>query len=1213
MKTIRDVFTTRRPIDRKIEKVIDYSVADEVRLAAEVEEYEVTDNIERCFERFLDAYGAGVRTGVVTEIGIWVAGFYGSGKSSFTKYLGFALGAEKTVGGKPFLDLLSDRLSSAALRAGLQTLTKKEPTAVVMLDLGAEQLADNAAESVAKVLYWKVLQLAGYSREKKLAELERKLAEVGKLGAFQERYHAQFGVELDKDHNDPLVGVARAARIVPEFLPDEFPTEDAFRQMRFDEALDLRELTRRILDVVRKNTGKQNVLFLIDEAGQYVAPRGELILNLDGLARNLKELGKGKAWIACTGQQTLTEILTSSALNSAELNKLKDRFPIAINLEARDIREITYKRLLTKSAEGETALRSSFKEHGNSLVTQTRLQGTRLYSGDPDADTFVRLYPFLPQHFDLLLELIRSLARSTGGIGLRSAIRVVQDLLVDASRILGPGATRLADRSIGHLACVDDFYETLRADIAKVLPHVSAGVDRVAKVFAGEPLTVRVSKAVAALQPLENFPRTAENIAALLYREIGGSSLRDEVSDALRRLVADRECGLIEDPKSGGYQFLSEGVRNVRERRNEYAPPSIEINQLRASLVKAVLDPPPSARLEDVKEIKAGARLNGSPIVDSDAEIQFLIEAVAQEAFEQRRTSLLADTASRPELQNRIAWLVRFPEELDDLLVEICRSDWLLRSNPEREADRDIAQFLRAEAHLASTNRDRAKGLVVRALQDGTFVFRGRATTTTEAGETLPAATRTELKKAAEEIYGSFRLAPCRAATDLASKFLGVERLDRIPRELDPLHLVTTTGGRPRVDKDRDVLAEMLRVLDTKLQELGSGRIQGNAVQDLFAGPPYGWTKDTTRYLLAAALVAGQIEIHTAEGVVRTSGPKAQEAFKSTVAFNRVGIARRDTQIPPEALERAAGRLESIFGTEVIPLEDRIAATVRAKVPPLAESIGSLPDRLRLLGLAGEERSRTLLESLTALVQQDAGAAASILGAIDCALPGDIRWAEGIVTALKGGAEDEIKNAHRLAKGLEELTLIDAGEAGRLDAPAAIAPIREILASQDFQQRLGDLRLMLRSVADRVATRLDALRSEYVSARDRARAELEAMPEWPRLTDADRKDIVEQVSNHDLPERPVAGQELAHLQLVVVRRDQLAGKLDKLRAEVRRRVPAPPSPPPPPADEEVVELNALLPSDALKTDTELQVWLDRLKQSLTALLQAGKSIRLRVK
>ena len=102
-------------------------------------------------------------------------------------------------------------------------------------------------------------------------------------------------------------------------------------------------------------------------------------------------------------------------------------------------------------------------------------------------DTFIRFYPFLPHHFDLVMELIRTLARSTGGIGLRSAIRVIQDLLVDASRSLPPGQKALADQPVGTLACADNFFDILRADIGKVLPHVVTGLEKVERIFQGGP------------------------------------------------------------------------------------------------------------------------------------------------------------------------------------------------------------------------------------------------------------------------------------------------------------------------------------------------------------------------------------------------------------------------------------------------------------------------------------------------------------------------------------------------------------------------------------------------------------------------------------------------------------------------------------------------------------------------------------------------------
>ncbi len=126
MTKIHEYF--RRDINRTIEKVIDYYAQEEDRLAREVAEYEITDNIESCFRKFLDVFGEGVRGGQVTEVGIWVSGFYGSGKSSFTKYLGASLDPTRTVGGKPFLDLLCDRFPRNEIPAALRTVSKKHPT-----------------------------------------------------------------------------------------------------------------------------------------------------------------------------------------------------------------------------------------------------------------------------------------------------------------------------------------------------------------------------------------------------------------------------------------------------------------------------------------------------------------------------------------------------------------------------------------------------------------------------------------------------------------------------------------------------------------------------------------------------------------------------------------------------------------------------------------------------------------------------------------------------------------------------------------------------------------------------------------------------------------------------------------------------------------------------------------------------------------------------
>ena len=1221
-ETIRQVFSLRRPIDRAIEKVIDYYAQEEDRLAREVAEYEVTDNIESCFRKFLDVFGEGVRGGRVTEVGIWVSGFYGSGKSSFTKYLGASLDPARSVQGKPFLDLLCDRFPRNEIPAALRTVSKKHPTAVVLLDLGAEQLAESAAAPVSTVLYWKVLQWAGFSKEKKTAQLEFTLDRRGRYDDFKRKYKERYKGEWNEIHNDPLIGVARAAEIVPEVLSKDFPTPESFRGLRFEEARDVRDLAREIIDICRRKTGHENILLLVDEAGQYVAPRGELILNLDGLARNLKELGKGKVWIAATGQQTLSEIVEKAAHNSAELNKLRDRFPISIHLDASDIREITHRRLLDKSEEGRKKLDALFKEHGQSTVTHTRLSGTALFKGDPNSGTFTRLYPFLPQHFDLLLELIRTLARSTGGIGLRSAIRVIQDVLVDKSRVLGAEAVKLADREIGSLACVDDFYDTLRADIAKVLPHVIGGVDKTVKIFGGDSMEVRVAKAVAALQPVETFPRTAENIAALLYRKVGLSALLDQVRETLRRLTSEKECGLIEDPQAGGYVFLSDAVKPYRDKRNSYAPTSGECARARIDVLKqgtadhCMFRVQPSARLENIKEVRSSVKLGRTPVVGGSEDVELRLEFVAPALWDDKRNEFLVSTNAQVELKNTVLLLVRNDDTVEDLLPEIVRSEKVFGDVDERCADHVVAQYLRAERRAAEHSRERVAAAMEKAMMDGVFIFRGKPTPAREAGETLDTSVRSILSSAIKEVFPHYHLAPVRPSTDAAAKFLGVERMDRITKDLDPLGLVVKSKGAPRVDTAAPVLAEVLRVFQTKSAESGSGRLQGSYLQDFFSAPLYGWTKDTVRYLFAALLRAGEIEYHVpgAGGPVRTAGPQAVEAVKSTVSFNRIGISPRNAKLPPEALDRAARRLETLFGDEVLPLEDHISRSVRRHVPDLLEKHGSLPDRLRLLSLPGESRSRRLQADAADLLKGDAGGAAAVLGGVECALPGEITWAKAVFEAMESGAEADVRNARSVLDSTGDLERLFPGSTNDLLSLEDRAAAEEVLSSERFHERLPELRGVVRGVTDRTEKRYADERAAYEDDLKKALGGLEAELDWTKLLDEDREEIAAKLSC-DLPLTSEDGDPVRLLQTLLVRKRTLPGLIEELKGEINRRRPAEPAPElgdngsSEPAGEKVVEVDALVQPTLISSTADLDKWLASIREKVADLLKLHKRIR----
>lgn len=73
-----------------------------------------------------------------------------------------------------------------------------------------------------------------------------------------------------------------------------------------------------------------------------------------------KDEFRGKVWVIATAQQTLTEDNRQAQLNSNELFRLNDRFPVKVDIEANDIKEIITKRLLGKSKEGQSYLKTLF-------------------------------------------------------------------------------------------------------------------------------------------------------------------------------------------------------------------------------------------------------------------------------------------------------------------------------------------------------------------------------------------------------------------------------------------------------------------------------------------------------------------------------------------------------------------------------------------------------------------------------------------------------------------------------------------------------------------------------------------------------------------------------------------------------------------------------------------------------------------------------------
>jgi len=1195
MKTIRELFDPSKPIDRRIEKVITYESTNEDLLKQEILEYVATDSIEQHMERLLDLLEEGM-SGGNSEIGVWVSGFYGSGKSSFTKYLGFALDPERKLDGKPFLNWLQDQCKSGTLRTRIATVAKKFPAAVVMLDLASEQLAGATLAEISSVLYAKVMQWAGYSRDRKVAYLELMLERDNRMDEFEKRItEITKGKTWESIKNQPLAVKSIASKIAAEFYPELWEDSKSFNEIKIEDAIKEDDRVREMLDLVRRRSGKENIIFILDEVGQYVAARDDLILNLQGLAENLRKIGRGKAWILATAQQTLTEDDPRAAMNTAKLFKLKDRFPISIDLEASDIQEITHSRLLGKSKAGEEKLETLFDNHGPQFRYSTELKNTKYYRSDIDKNTFVKLYPFLPQHFDILLQLLARLAKTRGGVGLRSAIKVVQDVLVDQGKVRR-GATLLADEQVGALTTTVILFDTLVSDIERPFPHIVNGVRKVETIFGRDSVELQAAKSVAVLQILEDFPVSRENVSALMHPNVSSPSMLDKVNASVDTMLAEESIPLNE--VDGSLRFMSEAVLDLDKERQKIMPRTVDTRQILSTALKELFSPPPSTRLEGGKNVATGLKLQVGSIQPSllgeKEEIQTVIEFISPAEYERIKKERIIETQQRSN-RNNIFFLGQEDPEIDDLLVEVYRCKGIYIQYRNKTVDKEVEEYLRAQKQRADGLSGEISRRLSKSLLNGSFLFRGRPNAVSEFGGKLLEATKKFLDTVAEDVFEKYKEASVQADSGVAERFLKIERLDLIPTKDDPLSFVQKSGGGSVIDTNHKAVISVKDYLEKQ------GQVDGRRLMDDFYRAPYGWSKDTTRYIISAMLVGSVIKLRVSGEDITVRGEVAVNSLKNTNSFNKIGVSLRDSAPPLEALGRARERLLELTAEDVLPLEEEISKCVIKHFPDFQQNYAPLATQLQNLELKGVDRAQSVQDNLAEILKGDASDAANRLGGEECPLFDDLCWAKDVRKAFDNGIGEKLKKAKILLTEIPELPNIDVP--GELIADTA--GIRDELSGNidrdDFYKSQTQIQQKISEIESKISAKAAIFKDRQQKELESEKKRLMSLHEWNLLGEEDKNRLGAELEKLEV----AASNDLGGIKKLIKDQYVISAELKRIEQEIYDLAEPPPPPPPEPDEEEKI---LVLPSQRPSPE-ELMSFIKQLEEARSE-LEKGQKIKI---
>ena len=946
--TIQKLFAN--DISRPIEEVIKVDQDDEAIIKDELTEYVVTDSIRDYFNEVFELY-AETPQKPHEGIGIWVSGFFGSGKSSFAKNLGLAL-QNRTIAGEGAGVRLAQRIGDPKAQVLLTSIAEQIPTEAVIFDVSTDRGIRTGNQSITEIMYRLFLQSLGYARDLDLSELEITLEETGELAAFKAKYQEIFGKDWDAGKGLIAIAVQQASRVMHELEPATYPTADSWREAAMKRAdITPGDLAKRGMELMLRRCPGKTLLFVVDEVGQFVARDVQKMLDLQAVVQNLGRIGRGKMWLVVTSQEKLTELVGGLDDKRVELARLMDRFPLQVHLEQADISEVTSKRVLSKNAEAQKDLRELFTQHRGKLSDNTRLSAD-IKLPELSTESFVDLYPLLPYQIDLIIQVVSGL-RSQGGAtkhvggANRTIIKLAQQLLIHPD-------VALASASVGSLARIDQVYDLVSGNIDSEVRGKIVDIGRKVE----HPLAQAVAKTICLLQYVRSIHRTAENIAAALHPAVDADSRMPEVKAAL----AELERAHLVRPGDGGYRIPTPAEDDWERQRGSLSAKPGDISRIHAEIVVGLWQPQPQHSLLDVKVFKAGLVLGGRLTVEGDLPFHLTLAEAGPElndAVSEARTRSQSETKA-------IFWVAGLDEAIDRETVELFRSKEILARKERGAQTKDEAALVAEEKLRQRKHQEELKRLIRQSLLAGTIFFRGNDRSPDEGAADVNRAGAKVLGQALPEVFDRFEEAAARVARKDLDELMSTENLRGLTPVFTILALVRDQGGKPVFNVENGPLAEVMARIEnrTSYGEVATGRY----LTDEFASEPFGWEFDVVRLLVISLLRAGKLEA-TSKGQVLESALslEARNTFTNNNLFRQASF-RPKVGLEFTNIVDAADHFKEVFGKEVSELEQGVVAlALREEIHRFDQGLQETFTTLVQHSLPGGEVLRTALDQMRAI------------------------------------------------------------------------------------------------------------------------------------------------------------------------------------------------------------------------------------------------------
>ena len=554
---IREMF--KKSITRDIQGVVIAGQGEKNNIATELEEYVVTPELQRHFADFFSAYAKGVN-GETTKMGVWISGFFGSGKSHLLKILSYVLDNE-VVGGKRAIDYFIDdkKITDPMVLADMK-LAANTPSDVIIFNIDAKSESDGKSNKDAIVnVFLKVFNnsLGFCGAIPYLADLERKLTEDGKYEQFKETYQRVTGHNWYEERHEFL---SRQDGVVDTLIEMGYMSEKAAWNWCDaaigDYQISIEDFAKRVKAYIDRQGNNHHVVFLVDEIGQYIGEDSKLMLNLQTVTEELGKECKGKAWVIVTSQQDIDSI---TKVKGNDFSKIQGRFDTRLSLSSANVDTVIKKRILDKTDTAAQTLRLLYEQKStiikNLIVFNDGVE-KKLYANGRD---FSEVYPFIPYQFNLLASVLTSI-RTHGASGkhLSEGERSMLALFKES-------AMALKDENVGAIVPFHRFYDALE----NFLDHSHKGV--IIRAYENsyinpdhkdrDVFTINVLKTLFMIKYVLEIESNIDNITSLMIENIDDDriEIKGRVEEALKVLMRQ----MLVQKNGSHYVFLTDEEQEI--------------------------------------------------------------------------------------------------------------------------------------------------------------------------------------------------------------------------------------------------------------------------------------------------------------------------------------------------------------------------------------------------------------------------------------------------------------------------------------------------------------------------------------------------------------------------------------------------------------------------------------------------------------------------